>query len=237
MTAHGNVTRASVEHGAFLPVAATGSRQQPDVDQAADVAQDVVGHRRRVEEPLAREAADQREVCGGNLLGGGVERRRAELARPRGERLRQRLAQLPALAGVAAPQARGARGEALVLVLEQDRVATALEELREAPVCHDRYVLVRRGRAQHLDQLLDRPLDPLCEYREHQLVLRLEVPVEGALREAGALQDGADGRTAVAVLGEDGRGGVEDRVPAARVLRARAADATAWLWFDSHRLR
>ena len=56
----------------------------------------------------------------------------------------------------------------------------------------------------------EQALDAVLEERDEQLVLRLEVEVDGPVGHAGGLRDLAHARRVEALLREDADGGVED---------------------------
>src|SRR5439155_24815295 len=116
------------------------------------------------------------------------------------------------MAGVAAAKTGIAGGNSLVVVLEEDRLATALQELLETAGCLLRHVLFWRTRAQQLDHLLHRSLHALAHQGKEQFVLALEVPVEGALGKARLGENGVDGRPAIATFAEYPSSGVEDQL-------------------------
>ena len=66
----------------------------------------------------------------------------------------------------------------------------------------------RRGQLRLQER--EQALDAVLEERDEQLVLRLEVEVDGPVGDSGGLGDLADARRVEALLREDAHGGVED---------------------------
>jgi hypothetical protein len=123
----------------------------------------------------------------------------------------------------------------LIFALQEERLAPAVEQLEQLEARLGRHVVAGRCAREHLAQLIDRPIDPLLENRQQNLLLALEVPVEGALREACPLDHLVDGARPIAALGNECSGGVEEQATGVlAILFGGSRPSSGTLGLDRH---
>ena len=109
------------------------------------------------------------------------------------------------------------------LDLEDDREVPVVAEPREMAAGQPPEPLGRIGEVGDLGAAVGQPFTHAAlEDRHQQVVLALEVQVDGAGRDAGGARDVGDLGVEVAALGEDVDGGAEDGVALGPGRRVRA---------------
>src|SRR3954447_14487568 len=192
------------------------------VHEGVELARQVGRDGLRVHELLERQALHGADQRGGDLVR-GCRGRGALVLEARLDRRRVRAPQVRLAARVARPQARVARGQQAVLRLQEDEVALLGDEPGEKDVRLRGHVLLRRRGLELGDRLAHATVDAFLEQREEEVVVAVEVPVDGALREAGARGDLLDRRRLKALLGEDLRCRLEELLASVAALRAPCA--------------
>ena len=130
-----------------------------------------------------------------------------------GQDLRDQGAPRPQALGELGPAAFGAGGEQDQLDMQERRAAQRIvaAALGGAQRGHEvRRVAMAR---QQLAMVLERPLDVVLQHGDDQLVLVVEIRIEGAARQPGGGRDRLDAGRTDAVLLEDLGGGLEQLFP------------------------